>query len=259
MNTDFEDLICCPQCKGVLDESNQEKEGQANMDYICNHCQVTYHSPDGYPDFIGEDTVIFKSRREKVLRSVYARFYTPSTNLMFLFCGGPKNARREVIEQLEIHHGDIILETGTGPGDNFPWILSKAENVRIFGIDIQKQMLKQSLQNSARWHMDTRLFRADAEKLPFRDKLFDVVFHLGAFNLFNNKTAAVNEMIRVARPGTKIVIADESEKGNRIFNRITGSNSAFEPPIKFIPDSMQDICEKEICRGYGYVISFRKP
>ncbi len=46
-----------------------------------------------------------------------------------------------MIDQLEIKDNDHILETGMGPGDNFPLIRSKAENLKITGIDIQVQMM----------------------------------------------------------------------------------------------------------------------
>lgn len=193
------------------------------------------------------------------MRSVYAKFYTPATNFMFLFCGGVRSARKEVVDQLEIHDNDTILETGIGPGDNIPMLRKKAKNLKIFGIDIQKQMMIHCSGNMKRWKDTIYLFRADAEQLPFRDRLFDVVFHLGAFNMFSNKQKAVDEMIRVAKPGTRIVIADESEKGNKIFNRINGTKIEFISPDTFVPGNMLNISLKTIWKGYGYVLAFTKP
>ncbi len=48
-------------------------------------------------------------------------------------------------------------------------------------------------------------------------------------------------MIRVAKHGTRIVIADESEKGNRIFNRINGTRVEFISPDTFVPGKMNNI------------------
>lgn len=55
------------------------------------------------------------------------------------------------------------------------------------------------------------LFQGEAERLPFRDAIFDVVF-VGSINFFNDRVRAIAETIRVAKPGTKIVIGDETEK-----------------------------------------------
>ena len=54
------------------------------------------------------------------------------------------------------------------------------------------------------------LVHANAEALPFRDNCFDIVFHVGGINFFNDKARAIREMLRVAKPGSKIMIADET-------------------------------------------------
>jgi len=46
--------------------------------------------------------------------------------------------------------------------------------------------------------------------LPFADNTFDIVFHNGGINFFNDKALAMNEMLRVAKPGSKLLIADET-------------------------------------------------
>lgn len=46
---------------------------------------------------------------------------------------------------------------------------------------------------------------------PFRgNNCFDIVFHVGGINFFNDKARAIREMLRVAKPGSKIMIADET-------------------------------------------------
>ena len=53
------------------------------------------------------------------------------------------------------------------------------------------------------------LVHCNAEDLPFADNMFDVVFHVGGINFFSDQQKAINEMLRVAKPSTKIMIADE--------------------------------------------------
>lgn len=43
------------------------------------------------------------------------------------------------------------------------------------------------------------------------------MFHLGGINFFDDKARAIAEMVRVAKPGTRIVICDENERGARAF------------------------------------------
>ena len=40
----------------------------------------------------------------------------------------------------------------------------------------------------------------------------DMSFHVGSMNFFNDRARAITEMIRVAKPGTEVVILDETEK-----------------------------------------------
>jgi ubiquinone/menaquinone biosynthesis C-methylase UbiE len=254
------EILCCPSCKDVLYPWNSTNyEGVSSDGFECNTCDKKYANSEGYLDFMGDKELIHSSRREKFFRSVYAKVYTPATNFMFLFCGGVKNARREVLSKLEIKDDNIILETGMGAGENLLWINKMAQNLTFYAIDIQKQMIRNCWRNLNRWQVPAGVYRADAEELPFRDEKFDVVFHLGAINLFSNKKKAIDEMIRVAKPGTKIVIADETEKAGKLFNFITGSKDKIIPPMDLIPAGMLNKKIEIIWRGYGYVISFVKP
>ncbi len=259
MKTSSLSFLCCPACKGILDVPDSFTTNGTLPELFCKSCSRSYSSQNGYPDFLGDKEIIHKSKWEKTIRNLYAKFYTVSTDFMFFFLGGARNAREEVLTLLELKDNSTILETGMGPGDNFPLIISKARNIKIFAIDIQRQMLIHSLRNTKKWNIEAELFRADAEDLPFRDEMFDVVFHLGAFNLFPDKKKALDEMIRVAKPGARIAIADESEKGNKIFNMITGTKIEFVLPVDLVPENMQDLIVRTIWKGYGYVIAFTKP
>ena len=259
METRNADVLSCPECKGSLCRSTPVSSPEECEILICNDCGNEYSDHDGYVDFLGSVGLIHDNLREKIVRTVYARFYTPMTNFMFIFCGGAGNARREVIGQLDIHDNDLILETGMGPGDNFPLLEKKAGNLRLFGIDIQTQMMVHCCNNLKKWKYKARICRADAERLPFHDSMFDVVFHCGAFNMFKDRQKALNEMIRVAKPGTRIVVADESEKGNRIFNRINGTKIEYISPETFVPANMEKVSLTTIWEGFGYLLAFTKP
>ncbi len=98
-----------------------------------------------------------------------------------------------------------------------------------------------------RWIFQLQL--GNAEQLPYQDHTFDGVFHLGGINFFNDKKKAIEEMIRVAKPGARILICDENEKGARAyerflpgFKRMAGeSRSAIQPPVGLVPPEMQEV------------------
>lgn len=110
------------------------------------------------------------------------------------------------------------------------------------------------------------MFQGTAEYLPFKNESFDVVYHVGGINYFNDKQRAILEMIRIAKNGSKIVIVDETEKlvtgtyqKNPITKKYYDQNEDISAPIQLIPDEMVEITYKEICKGLMYCLTFRKP
>jgi ubiquinone/menaquinone biosynthesis C-methylase UbiE/ribosomal protein L37AE/L43A len=254
------ELICCPKCKKELRYSGQENASpELSGVWQCQYCGNKYSEYEGYINFAGEREVFRCSERERFARSIYARYYTPLTNLMFLPCGGVNKARKEVLENLEIRPGSTVLETGIGTGDNIPFLNCRLEGCLFYGLDNQQFMLRKCARNSDKWKLPVKLYRANAEELPFKDNSFDVVFHLGAINLFKDKKQAIDEMVRVARSGTRIVIADETEKASRLMAIFVGRHEPVVPPVGLVPETMQEIELKTIWNGYGYLITFRKP
>jgi len=111
--------------------------------------------------------------------------------------------------ELEIPAGARVLEVSVGTGANLRYLRA---DIEFFGLDLSWGMLRRCRHNLKRWQRHAELFQGEAERLPFRDAVFDCVFHVGGINFFSDKERAIAEMIRVARPGTKIAIVDETEK-----------------------------------------------
>lgn len=168
---------------------------------------------------------------------------------------------------LEIESGDSVLETSVGTGLNFKYLPRAAS---LTGIDLSPEMLIRCQSNLLRWGMSADLLLANAESLPFADCSFDVVFHVGGINFFNDRARAIREMIRVARPGSRILIADETEEHVKAaYERgpITSSyyrnrREAVTAPVDLVPAEMREI-RLEILNVVGknryYALTFRKP
>jgi ubiquinone/menaquinone biosynthesis C-methylase UbiE/uncharacterized protein YbaR (Trm112 family) len=260
MQSQLSELICCPKCKhDLLYSGKKSDEAKLSGILLCQYCRSEFTADGGFIHFIRKEEVFRSSKREKFFRSVYASFYTPLTNFMFLPCGGAKMARTEVLEQLEIRPGAAILETGIGTGDNMPYMKDRLKSGSYYGLDNQMRMLRSCARNNKKWNLPAKLYLANAEQLPFKDNSFDVVFHLGAINLFRQKKKAIDEMIRVAKPGTRIVIADETDRASKYFAIFVGKQEPIVPPVALIPKSMLEIKLDIIWKGYGYLITFRKP
>ncbi len=165
---------------------------------------------------------------------------------------------------LEINPGDSVLETSVGTGLNYKYL---PRGARLFGLDLSAEMLTNCQANLRRWELDADLFLGNAEDLPFANDSFDVVFHVGGINFFNDRAKAIREMIRVAKPGSRLLIADETEEHVKsTFERIPITSRYFknrrEPvkaPIDLVPPEMREIHLEMLRDGRFYALTFRKP
>jgi ubiquinone/menaquinone biosynthesis C-methylase UbiE len=158
------------------------------------------------------------------------------------------------------------LSVSIGTGRDLKNLSNK--NAQYFGIDITRAMLKRCHKKNKKYGFDLFLFNGNAESLPFKDESFDFVYHNGGINFFNNKTNAINEMIRVAKSGTRIFISDETEKLVKdLYDKSDKSRKYYKTrkdavtmPIDLIPSGMQNIeSDDTLFNNQYYFISFKKP
>jgi ubiquinone/menaquinone biosynthesis C-methylase UbiE len=132
---------------------------------------------------------------------------------------GERRRLGEYLRELEITPNGDVLEVAIGTGRNVKYLPQEAT---YFGIDISLGMLKQCRKLS-RKKLRIHLFLGEAEHLPFVDDAFDTVYHVGGINFFNDKAGALQEMIRVAKPGSKLLVVDETEKVAKKYERARSS------------------------------------
>lgn len=214
--------------------------------------------------FIQKEDIDGNNKKYLTLYDRIARLYNVSNKIYFKFkFGGEKNYRNEFLSELEIEPNDKVIEISVGTADNFRFL---PKNIKLYGLDISLGMLKQAKRHLKKWKLQAKLFQGTAEFLPFKDESFDVVYHVGGINYFNDKQKVIHEMIRIAKSGSKIVIADETEKlvtgtyqKNPVTRNFYKDDADISAPIQLVPEHMQAIKYKEICRGLMYCLTFRKP
>ena len=128
--------------------------------------------------------------------------WAPVYDLVF----GPvfERGRRAAIIAAE-RIGGRILEVGVGTGISLP---DYARVNRIVGVDISAAMLDKARERVVELGLDhvEALEVMDAERLTFADGSFDVVVAQYVVTAVPNPEAALDEFIRVLRPGGEIVI-----------------------------------------------------
>lgn len=261
--TDPLDLLACPHCHGRLERNGTSESGE----YCCPACCRTYPIVDGIPRFIQYSELPEQDRRFARFYDWFSYVYLPFSQIGSLLFGGEGRSRRTLLERLE-PRGGRVLEVSIGPGVNLPYLLEREDVGEVHGLDISLGQLKRCQSFMRRRGFPAELYLGNAEELPFQDESFESIFHIGGINFFSDKKKAIEEMIRVAKPGSKILIADETERGARGYEiSFPGFARLFEqpreavrPPIDRIPQEMLDVkLDESIWGGWFYSIEFRKP
>jgi len=102
-------------------------------------------------------------------------------------------------------HGKKLLEVGVGAGTDFiQWIRAGAE---CYGVDLTPESIEHVQRRLHLYGLECKDLRvADAESLPYVDNFFDIVYSFGVIHHSPNTIKALEEIIRVLKPGGKAKI-----------------------------------------------------
>lgn len=256
MNGGIYDYFCQPETKDSLRYINDR-----GCEYYAAKDGGRYLIEDGIVRFL-ESGLTGNNKAYQRLYDRLAPFYdTVMKTYALLKDGGERKRVVQYLCELEVKKGDAVLEISVGTGRNIAYLEPEAV---YFGVDISLGMLKKCRRGMRRLGRDITLLQAEAESLPLKDDVFDVVFSAGGFNFYNDRKKAVEEMLRVAKSGTKLMIYDETEKARSKFEKtpVSGSfysNAQITDPAAYIPAWCEDLNYREICGGELYVLTFRKP
>jgi len=115
-----------------------------------------------------------------------------------------------------INQGERVLDIGCGAGvDSILAGLIVGRKGAVVGVDIVPEMIARAESNRQLIDIDNIDFQqTSAENLPFADHTFEVVISNGAFNLIPDKAAAMSEILRVLKPGGRLMVADQISAGS---------------------------------------------
>lgn len=117
--------------------------------------------------------------------------------------------RRAAAEAADVSACSSALDAFTGTGDLALMLADRiASGGEVIGVDCSPAMIDRArLKASARGRR-CRFEVADVLALPFEDARFDAVTASGGLRGLDDPAAAVREMVRVARPGGRIVVLE---------------------------------------------------
>ncbi len=136
----------------------------------------------------------------------------------------PAVARRRIqhnLNSLNIAPGTKVLEVGVGTGlslDAYP------EHANVTGVDLSESMLAEAeeLIEQRGWkHVSVQPM--NAEELTFEDASFDLVTSFHTISVVSHPDRMMRELVRVCRPGGKILVINHFRSPNPLIARVVDS------------------------------------
>ncbi|MGC4084863.1 MAG: methyltransferase domain-containing protein [Vicinamibacterales bacterium] len=142
--------------------------------------------------------------------------------------------RVQALQRMGIRPGDRVLEVGVGTGINTT-LYPRA--CQVTGIDLSTSMLEKARERVAKHGLSNiRLLEMDAADLKFADDAFDIVYAPYLISVVPDPVAVVREMVRVCRPGGKIIILNHFLSPNPVLAWMERAISPFTVHIGFKSD-----------------------
>lgn len=250
--------IACPRCWQELHD--------AGRNLRCDGCREVYPVARGIPSLLVGPPATW----EELIRTLdweMQRHPWVVLKMSVAACTWLPRARQRLLRSLPIAAGDLVLDHCTGRGGNLPGLRrAVGASGGIAAFDLSGYGLAHALRTVERagWQ-NVRLQQADAHRLPYLSKTFDAVIHFGAWNQLASPDRALEEILRVTRPGGWVVLLDEGIEP-KLRRTLWGSllqwaNPLFgcDPPIALLQAYGMRPEVRWVVRGMFYEVRFRTP
>jgi ubiquinone/menaquinone biosynthesis C-methylase UbiE len=114
---------------------------------------------------------------------------------------------------------DIILDVGCGGGRTVSKLAAIATQGKVYGIDHSTESVAMARRKNKQW-IDTarvEVREASVSRLPFSDSAFDVITAVETHFWWPALPADLREVLRVLKPGGRLIIIAEVYKGAAAF------------------------------------------
>ncbi|PTM04782.1 MAG: bifunctional demethylmenaquinone methyltransferase/2-methoxy-6-polyprenyl-1,4-benzoquinol methylase UbiE [Bacteroidetes bacterium] len=158
-----------------------------------------------------------------------------------------KGWRKKVVKMASEGEPKLILDVATGTAD-LAIALAKAHPEKITGIDISAGMLSVGRTKVAKKNLSSliTLEQADSEDLPFPDATFDAITVAFGVRNFENLEKGLAEMLRVLKPGGRLLVLEFSQPQSFPFKQI------YNFYFKFMLPTIGKLVSKD-SRAYTYL------
>jgi demethylmenaquinone methyltransferase/2-methoxy-6-polyprenyl-1,4-benzoquinol methylase len=141
--------------------------------------------------------------------------------------------KRRVVKLAQIKTGARALDLCCGTGDiSFALTRGGAETT---GLDFSPQMLEVAAQrqsvNSKLKIQNLKFIQGDAQQLPFPENSFDIVTVGYGLRNLTSWERGLDEMLRVAKPGARLIVLDFGKPANALWRAIYFTHLKMSVPL----------------------------
>ncbi|MEI6265407.1 MAG: class I SAM-dependent methyltransferase [Sphingobacteriia bacterium] len=255
MNNQNTSVFVDPQTKEKLTSKGNTLVSSTSI-YNCNNNNIPNLI---FPSVLAEEDQhsknFYQGRAQQYDDTLHLTFFTHSQN--------EENVRESFIDKLKIRENSKVLEIACGTGRDSVLIAKRlSSNGELHVQDISEDMINLCYDKLKELDIKKSFCLSNAIYLPYEDNYFDATYSFGAMGEFSDKKQAIKEMVRVTKPGGKIVFGDESVPvwlRNTIYYKIlitTNPMFSADPPFNDIPVEARNVNIQWVIGSTFYLMDF---
>lgn len=260
-------LYVCPESRTPLAvrSGSADADGEIVSGVLVSETGNEYRIDRGVPDLTHPREL---AEQDESARSFYdgrADAYDENLHLTFkTHREDEQTVRTRCVDALQLQPLHRVLEVSCGTGRDSEIISQRlGPEGQLCLQDIASGMLERCRRRMAGTAVPTSYCLSNACYLPYPDKYFDAVYSFGGLGEFSDIRRSLAEMVRVSKPGARIVVGDESIppwlRDTEFAAILIATNRQFLAPLplEHLPIEARDVCLRWVIGGVFYLIEFR--
>lgn len=130
----------------------------------------------------------------------------PLTSITF------RQTNTKIVKLLDPKQNSSLLDVGCGSGILIKYLLETNRGMKLFGLDITSKMVEVAKRKFAN-DPNVEITLGSAIKMPYKNNTFDYVTCASSFHHHPDPLKSAKEMVRVLKPGGKLLILDMCIEG----------------------------------------------
>ena len=245
-----------PDTKGELILEENKLTSKSDVSYKINNQIPNLIFPTILPVADENAKQFYQGRADQYDDTLHLTFFTHSLD--------EEKVRNSFIDKLALNEDSKVLEIACGTGRDSLLIAKRlSENGELHMQDISEDMITKCFEKFKNNKTIKKSFcLSNAGYLPYPDNYFDATYSFGAVGEFSDKRKALKEMVRVTKPGGKVVFGDEGipiwYRNTEFYKILVTTNPMFSeiPPLEDIPVEARSLNLQWVIGNSFYLIDF---